>query len=230
MPSARRDSSAGVRVLTTDEARAFYDRFGERQDAQAFYEDPAVDVLIARADFPHARSVLEFGCGTGRLAARLLGTVLPEECRYVGLDVSATMVALARERVRPWASRADVVQSDGSIPPQCERPYDRFVSTFVLDLLSDDAIATVLADAHRLLVPDGRLCVVGLTHGQGPVTRLVSSAWALVHRLKPSLVGGCRPLAVHEILPTERWRIVAHETVSAWSITSEVLVAAPRVA
>jgi hypothetical protein len=36
-------------VLTRSQAQRFYDRFGKKQDAQAFYEDAALDDLIAHA-------------------------------------------------------------------------------------------------------------------------------------------------------------------------------------
>ena len=65
-------------VLTHDEARRVYDRIGAGQDSQAFYEDRATRLLIRHGAFERARSVLEFGCGTGRFAARLLARHLPE--------------------------------------------------------------------------------------------------------------------------------------------------------
>lgn len=214
------------RTLTTVEAKAFYDRFGAKQDAQAFYEDRALDPLITHADFQHAHAVFEFGCGTGRLAARLLGTTLPEDCRYFGVDISETMVALARERLRPWANRAEVVRSEGAISRQCGAgAYDRFVSTYVLDLMSEEAIQAVLADAHRLLGREGLLCLVSLTHGHGVITKLISSAWTMLHRLNPTVVGGCRPIELRDYLAGDRWRLRHHEVVSAWGISSEVLVA-----
>ena len=38
-------------------AQLCYDRFGEGQDTQGIYENPALDDLVARADLPNARSV-----------------------------------------------------------------------------------------------------------------------------------------------------------------------------
>ena len=213
-------------TLTTSEARAFYDRFGAKQDMQAFYEDRALGPLIAHSDFQHAHSIFEFGCGTGRLAARLLTTILRDDCRYLGADISTTMIALARERLRPWANRAEIILSNGAIPPQSEAgSYDRFVSTYVLDLLSDEAVEAVFGDAHRLLRPQGLLCLVSLTHGHGLLTKLVTGAWQMVHRLDPKLVGGCRPIELRDFLAADRWRVQHHEAVSAWGITSEVIVA-----
>jgi SAM-dependent methyltransferase len=61
-----------TRTLSHDEARRAYDRIGSLQDSQAFYEDVATSLLLQHGDFPSARSVFEFGCGTGRFAQRLL--------------------------------------------------------------------------------------------------------------------------------------------------------------
>jgi len=71
-----------MRMLSHEEARAFYDWLGTRQDSQRLYEDPALADLLAHADFGEARSLFEFGCGTGRLAERLLSDWLPSDCRY----------------------------------------------------------------------------------------------------------------------------------------------------
>jgi SAM-dependent methyltransferase len=216
-------------TLTTAEAKAFYDRFGAKQDTQAFYEDHALDALIVHADFQHAHAIFEFGCGTGRLAARLFETKLPEDCRYFGVDISETMVALARERLRRWANRSDIALSEAVIPLHgTVEAYDRFLSTYVLDLMSADAMQAVLGDAQRILRPEGLLCLVSLTHGHTLLTRLVSSAWTMLHRWNPKLVGGCRPIELRDFLSGDCWRVRHQEVVPAWGITSEVLIASRR--
>jgi len=217
-----------VRTLSHEEARAFYDRFGSKQDSQAFYEDRAVEDLIGHADLAHAVRVLEFGCGTGRLALRLLSRELPREARYLGLDVSSTMVALASSRLSPYRDRAEVRPSDGSVAlPVPDASVDRVVSTYVTDLLSDADVGALLGEARRVLVPDGRLCLVGITHGVGLVGRVVSRGWSAVHRLLPSLVGGCRPMSLAPRVTGPDWAIVHSAVIQAWGIPSEVLVAGP---
>ena len=69
-----------MRTLSHEETRAFYDWFGARKDTQRLYEDPAVADLIVHWEFAQASSVYEFGCGTGRLAERLLAGYLPPDC------------------------------------------------------------------------------------------------------------------------------------------------------
>ena len=158
----------GGPALSREQARRVYDRIGARQDTQAFYEDRATGILIRHAAFGSAQRVLEFGCGTGRFALQLLSRHLPAEARYRGLDLSPTMVRLAETRLAPFAARAEVVLTEGA-PPASEpaASRDRFVSNFVLDLLSEDDIAAVVREAHRILVPGGLLCLTSLSLGAG---------------------------------------------------------------
>jgi SAM-dependent methyltransferase len=215
------------RALSYRQARAFYDRFGARQDSQAFYEDPALRHLIAHGSFETAGSVFELGCGTGRLACWLLARHLPESAVYLGCDISLTMARLASRRLRPYAARSLVVQTGGGALPAVGSRFDRFLSTYVLDLLSEDAAAGAVAEAHRLLTPGGKLCLVGITAGRAPLSRLVMSAWSLVQRLAPAAVGGCRPTDVRELLPASRWRVEHHAVVARFGVASQVLVASP---
>jgi ubiquinone/menaquinone biosynthesis C-methylase UbiE len=216
-------------ALSREEARRIYDRIGARQDTQAFYEDRATEVLIRHAEFASAHRVLEFGCGTGRFALRLLSHHLPGDARYRALDLSPTMVRLTRERLAPFGSRADVVLTDGS-PPTAEpsASRDRFVSNYVLDLLSEEDIAAVVREAHRILEPRGLLCLAALSTGTGPFSRLLSRVWSRVHRLRPALVGGCRPLELASWVPPAHWDVRHHVELAPFGVPSAALVAERR--
>jgi|GEM_PF-4110700 len=86
----------------------------------------------------------------------------------------------------------------------------------------DDA---VVGEAHRILEPGGLLCLSSLSTGSGAASRLTARLWSLVHRLSPSLVGGCRPLDIADHLPTKGWKIRHHARVAPFAIPSEVVVA-----
>lgn len=170
--------------------------------------------------------MIEFGCGTGRLAEELLHGPLPHSARYVGLDVSSTMVSLATDRLQPWHGRARVYQTDGS--PQIPAPdggFDRFVSTYVFDLLAPAFVRQVLVEALRVLAPEGKLCVVSMTWGHSLLSQAVAWGWQRFWRLNPLLVGGCRPVELCDYLTPGNWVREHRAVITRWGIASEVLVA-----
>jgi ubiquinone/menaquinone biosynthesis C-methylase UbiE len=215
------------RFLDKEEIRAFYDRFGSRQDWQRIYEGAAMRELLLHGRFGLAGSVLELGCGTGAFALVLLQRHLPESASYVGVDISSTMAGLARERLARFKDRAEIVLTDGSLSfDYRDASFDRFISNYVLDLMSPDDIVKVLAEAHRLLRADGLICLASLTHGRTIISRAVTRVWNSIHNLNPRLVGGCRPLGLAEFLERDRWIITFHDIVSIMGIASEIVIAA----
>jgi SAM-dependent methyltransferase len=138
------------------------------------------------------------------------------------------MVALASSRLAPYGERAEVRLCGMDVRlPVPDRSVDRVVSTYVIDLLSEADTDRLLAEAMRTLRPDGRLCLVGITHGVSLLGRMVSAIWTGVHTLRPSLVGGCRPVVLGPRLEGGEWSIEHSAVVRMWGISSEVLVAAP---
>jgi ubiquinone/menaquinone biosynthesis C-methylase UbiE len=216
-------------VLSYSQLRNFYDHFGKKQDSQAFYEDAALDELVAHAEFERASSVFEFGCGTGRFAHRLLGELLPSEARYVGVDISSTMINLSRERLSVFPGRVELIESLGPIHfPLDDNSVDRVISTYVLDLLSTWDILRFLDEARRVLVPGGKLAIMSITPGTNLPTKLVMAIWRGLFWLRPSLVGGCRPIHLRSRLEDSDWTVEHHQVVPRYCVASEVLVATPK--
>lgn len=214
------------RTLSHEEARVVYDLSGRRQDCQRFYEDPATQRAVREADLGRAKSVFEFGCGTGRFAEMLLDHHLAPTAAYVGVDVSRTMVLLASQRLARFGNRAQVRLTDGS--PRLDvasASFDRFLSNYVLDLLSVADIRDLLDEAYRLLAPQGVLAVAGLTHGFTLASRGLVRAVLAIHAVRPSLVGGCRPLDLLEFIGEPKWSIRFDGKLTAFTVPSQVVVA-----
>lgn len=107
--------------------------------------------------------------------------------------------------------------------PLQDESCDRFVSNYVLDILSADEIKSVLREAQRILKPNGLLCLTGLTFGKGLFSKAWTAFWNLRFNLNPKWVGGCRPVALTEFL--DNWEVLHHNVVTVRGITSEVVVA-----
>jgi SAM-dependent methyltransferase len=217
--------------LDAEGARRFYDRLGRWQDTQRLYEDAATRRLVAGTRLGAARSVFVLGCGTGRFAASLLrDQLLPGDARYLGVDVSPVMVALARERLAPWAARAEVrlLEPPARALPGADGSFDRFLATYVFDLLSEDDSRALVGEAHRLLAPAGLLGLVSLTHGRTTLSRSLSGVWGVIATRWPELVGGCRPTELEDLLDAERWELTERDVITRWGVPSEVIVASRR--
>ncbi len=220
------DSSSSFKTLSYDDARGVYNLIGAGQDTQAFYEDVATGKVIAHGDFASAESVFEFGCGTGRFGRMLLAEHLPETATYRGVDLSTTMIELAKNKVAEFGGRAEIALSEGG-PPSYEprAAFDRFVSNYVFDLLSEADIAAVISEAHRMLRSGGLLCLSSLSSGHGLISNAVISVWSFLHYLNPRLVAGCRPIEILPFLNDELWEVHYHEAVTPFGLPSEVVVA-----
>lgn len=169
-------------MLTKSAIRALYDQAGVRQERASFYHDATAAEMLARVPLTDTAAVLEFGCGTGRFAERLLEEHLPPEARYLGLDISSVMVDLTRDRLAYQRSRVEVVQTDGSIRlPAADQTQEVVFSNYVLDLLTEEDIELFLSEAARVLRPGGLLGLTGLGSGDRLGPRAVAQGWRLVH-------------------------------------------------
>lgn len=211
------------------DTKAFYDRLGAVEDWWSVFGDRAIDSLVDHGEFASARAICELGCGTGRLAARLLRDHAPKDCRYVGLDLSTTMVRLARDRLQPWSDRAVVVQADaGPGIPLADGAFDRFLATYVVEIFDQDEALAVIGEAHRVLDEDGLACLTSLAHGRTPLSRFVCAQWNRIYRWRPTLVGGCRPIALRDYLPANAWTVRHHDVIVRGGVPCEAVVAVRR--
>ena len=63
------------------------------------------------------------------------------------------------------------------------------------------------------------LCVLRCMSGFG---------WQRIHRLRPTLVGGCRPLEMLALLSEAEWQIHHAAVVAPFGLASEIVIAEPR--
>jgi trans-aconitate 2-methyltransferase len=125
--------------------------------------------VLARLPLRGDETVLDAGCGTGRVTAQLLER-LPAG-RVLAVDADPDMVARAREHLAPYADRAEVRQAD-LLELTVERPVDAILSTATFHWILDHA--RLFARLHDALRPGGLL--VAQCGGAGNIAGVLAAA------------------------------------------------------
>ncbi|MGP0103468.1 MAG: class I SAM-dependent methyltransferase [Solirubrobacteraceae bacterium] len=150
-----------------------YDRSSEPQQAWA------AEVLARLDGIAKDATVLDVGCGTGRVTEALLALV--PRGRVLAIDASTDMVELARERL---GERAEVWCED-ALELDLDEPVDAIVSTATLHWVPDhDRLWARLGQALR---PGGVLEIQ--CGGEGNIDGVREVIDAVAQDVAPELVG-----------------------------------------
>jgi trans-aconitate 2-methyltransferase len=130
--------------------------------------------VLERLPLAGDETVLDAGCGSGRVTEALISRV--PRGKVIGVDVSESMVAAARERLGPDADirRADLL----GLERELDEPIDAILSTATFHWVSDHA--ALFRALHGVLRPGGRL--VAQCGGEGNITGLRGRAGVVMER------------------------------------------------
>lgn len=130
--------------------------------------------VLERLPLAGDEMVLDAGCGSGRVTEALIARV--PRGRVIGVDVSESMVAAARERLGPDADirHADLLEMEREL----DEPVDAILSTATFHWVADHA--ALFRSLHGVLRPGGRL--VAQCGGEGNITGLRGRAGVVMER------------------------------------------------
>lgn len=177
---AGHDGPAGSAAEGLARWSAVFDRLAETApaEAMALYALGSPD-LLARATaeivaalrdwglLAHLPDVLDLGCGIGRLALALA----PEVRSVVGLDLSAGMVARARDRAGGVPNVSFSSTSGRDLAGQLAGQFDLVLASDMFPYLvaaGADLAARHVAEAARVLRPGGALAVLNFSYRGNP--------------------------------------------------------------
>jgi demethylmenaquinone methyltransferase/2-methoxy-6-polyprenyl-1,4-benzoquinol methylase len=158
-----------------ERAKALFAPLGPTYDRYArllsFGQDPRWRrFLVSQVDVGPEDTVLDVATGTGAVALELQRQ---KRCTVVGLDQSAQMLEIARQRL----PAADLVEADADNLPFPDASFDALTFTYLLRYVDDPA--ATLRELARVVRPGAT--IAGLEFGVPP-NPLARAAWrAYVH-------------------------------------------------
>jgi ubiquinone/menaquinone biosynthesis C-methylase UbiE len=169
-----------------------YDEYTEPFEAAA--KARGVELLARQPD----ERYLEVATGGGANFARVAEATGIDG--MAGIDLSPGMIEVARGVLAGVGLRAPLLMGDARQLPVATASVDCLLNSYMLDLIPNDEMVTVLAEFHRVLRPGGRLVLVNLTEGEG-ADEAFSADWKRRYQENPVQLGACRPVVVTPLLP-----------------------------
>lgn len=123
----------------------------------AHYVDATARATLARLAVRADDHMLDIGCGTGSLLARIARAA--PGARLAGVDLVPDMLGVARAKLPP-AVPLQVARAESL--PFADATFDLAVSNNVLHFLRDPERA--LAEMHRVVRPGGRVAITDWCH------------------------------------------------------------------
>jgi tRNA (cmo5U34)-methyltransferase len=161
---------------TVDEIQRRFDadveRFSNLETGQSATVDaPLAMALVAQAaatTTPHARHVLDVGCGAGNYTLKLLKHVPNLDVTLI--DLSQPMLERATERIKQATTgRIKTIQGDIREVELSEGAFDIVLAAAVLHhLRADQEWRDVFASFHRALLPGGSVWMFDLVESSIP--------------------------------------------------------------
>lgn len=218
-------SNPGIsRVLRSkQEARVSYDRLSRWYDTLAGSERHFAEAGVDQLAPAQGEKVLEIGYGTGHILVRLAQAV-GEAGRVYGIDISDGMRAVAEKRIERagLGSRVELITGDASVLPFDPGFLDAIFMSFTLELFDVPEIPVVLHECHRVLIAEGRICIVSMAAEQHPGFAVRVYEW--MHEHFPAAVD-CRPIIARQSVDEAGFHIRAVSRHQTWGLPLEICLA-----
>jgi ubiquinone/menaquinone biosynthesis C-methylase UbiE len=160
---------------------------------------------------PLPGTVLEVGCGTGTLCIQLAAA--SPAMQVLGIDGDEEILALARQKRARFGERLRFSHGLAGELPVADASVNVVIASLLLHHLSPSAKLSALMEAHRVLIPGGRLVIADWGPAHDPLMRAAFFSLRLLDGFQntrdhaagrlPSLV---RKAGFQNVVIWQRWR------------------------
>lgn len=130
---------------------------------ESFPNERELGIIVRLLGSPRGGRYLDLGCSAGLYARSL---ALQTGGEVAGLDISPSMLKEAARRARREGARISLIRADAHHLPFVDACFSGVVCGGTLNELRDPARA--LREAARVLVPGGRLALMGILRSRRP--------------------------------------------------------------
>jgi ubiquinone/menaquinone biosynthesis C-methylase UbiE len=181
-------------------------------------ETKAAQKVLDFAEIQDGERILEVAVGTGAAFAEIVRRN-PHGVSD-GLDISPSMLRKAERLMRRYSSAQYHLHVGNAYSlPFESSTFDLVVNNFMLDLLPEKDFIVVLSEFGRVLKPGGRVVLSTMTFGK----KWYNKIWFWIAKHLPSLLTGCRPIAVAPYLVKAGFELIQTACVSQNTFPSEVI-------
>jgi len=205
-------------------AKTNYDRMSRWYDLITLNSEARLaNIAILQLNLQPGETLLEIGCGTGTNLIKIANSTVPSG-KIIGLDISTGMLSCAREKVNRASSKNTIhlIQGDAENLPIPSGKIDAILLSFTLELFDVAGIAAVMAECQRVLAPQGRICVVGLSRKFGNTLPVRLYDW--FHSRFPAWID-CQPIFIEKILSAAGFHIVTTASFTLFGLPVEIVTA-----
>lgn len=167
--------------------------------------------VTARVRASGCRSVLDVGCGTGTLAARLSLDV--PAAAVAALDPDPAALGRARKKSRRLGAEVRFIRASATALPYPARTLDCVVSSMMMHHLTGPEKDEALSEIVRVLAPGGLFLLLDFTRPEGAWGRLVFplmrpfDGWErTADAAAGTLPARVRSAGLAGVTPVERWK------------------------
>jgi demethylmenaquinone methyltransferase/2-methoxy-6-polyprenyl-1,4-benzoquinol methylase len=207
--------------IETGITRRYYDRISRVYDLLANASEQEIrDYGIHALTLAPGERVLEVGFGTGHGLVAIARAVGPTGLA-TGVDISAGMTAIARERLERHACPVAQVIGDARALCFSDCRFHAVFFSFTLERFGAE-ISEVMSEARRVLRPDGRVGVVAMddTLEPGPG----SPVYHWLHQHFPHAVD-CAPIDVVGVVEAAGFTVETVRAARIWTLPVKAVVA-----